>query len=208
MKKFFPKFIGFIIRVIAATQRVTVDDRAGVLKVRDREPVIIAFWHNRTFLMAPFYERFCGRFGRTSYTFISRSRDGQFMTEVANCFGVQAVRGSSSRHGMAAALAAMRKASEPLHDLTITPDGPRGPVYKVQSGVLRIAQATGRPIVAIDNRIAWKFELRNWDKFQIPVPFSRCHLTTAEMIRVPESATEEELAAIAGRLEQALGSRL
>ena len=205
MKTLLPKLTGFVIRVIAATLRVRVVDPAGVLNVCDREPVIIAFWHNRTFLMAPFYERYCGRFGRTSYTFISRSRDGQFMTDVADYFGVQAVRGSSSRHGMIAALAAMRKANEPLHDLTITPDGPRGPVYQVQPGVLRIAQATGRPIVAIDNQIRWKIELKSWDRFQVPFPFSRCDLTVSEMIRVPEKASEEELAAVARRLGEALG---
>jgi lysophospholipid acyltransferase (LPLAT)-like uncharacterized protein len=117
-----------------------------------------------------------------------------------------AVRGSSSKHGRSAALAAMRKSEDARIDLTITPDGPRGPVYRVQPGILRLAQATGRPIVAIDNRIAWKIELKSWDKFQIPLPFSRCDLSTAEMIRVPENADEEELTEIARRLEEALGT--
>jgi lysophospholipid acyltransferase (LPLAT)-like uncharacterized protein len=106
---------------------------------------------------------------------------------------------------MTAALAALRKADDPRIDLTITPDGPRGPTYKVQSGVLRLAQSTGRPIVAIDNRIEWKFELKSWDKFQIPLPFSRCYLTTSDPIRVPPEATEEELVALTRWLEEALG---
>ena len=205
MTKLLPKLLALLIRAIVATLRVTTDDRGGILLKPDHEPAILAFWHNRTFLMAPFYERYCGRVGRTTYTFISRSRDGQFMTDVAACFGVQAVRGSSSRHGMTAALAALRKAEDARNDITITPDGPRGPVYRVQPGILRLAQATGRPIVAIDNRLEWKIELKSWDKFQIPLPFSRCHLSTAEMIRVPANATEEEMAEIGKKLEQALG---
>jgi lysophospholipid acyltransferase (LPLAT)-like uncharacterized protein len=205
MAKLLPKLTALVMRALVATLRVTTDDRGGILLKPDHEPTILAFWHNRTFLMVPFYERYCGRVGRTTYTFISRSRDGQFMTDVAACFGVLAVRGSSSKHGMSAALAAMRKAEDARNDITITPDGPRGPVYRVQPGILRLAQATGRPIVAIDNRIAWKIELKSWDKFQIPLPFSRCHLSTAEMIRVPENASEEELAEIARRLGKALG---
>ncbi len=205
MARLLPKLTALLIRAIVATLRVTTDDRGGILLKPDHEPAILAFWHNRTFLMAPFYERYCGRVGRTTYTFISRSRDGEFMTDVAACFGVRAVRGSSSRHGMSAALAALRKAEDVRNDITITPDGPRGPVYRVQPGILRLAQATGRPIVAIDNRIAWKIELKSWDKFQIPLPFSRCHLSTAEMIRVPAEASEEELAEIGRRLERALG---
>ena len=198
--------MALVIRALVATLRITTEDAGGVLDQPDHEPVIIAFWHNRTFLMAPFYERYCGRGGRTSYTFISRSRDGQFMADVAACFGVQAVRGSSSRHGTSAALAALRKADDRRIDLTITPDGPRGPVYEVQPGVLRLAQSTGRPIAAIDAQLTWKFELKSWDHFQIPVPFSRCHLVVAPLIRVPAEAVDAELAAYGQQVTEALGS--
>jgi len=205
MKTYYPWLASMLIRAIAATLRVTVEDRGGILDKPDHAPVIIAFWHNRTFLMAPYYEKYCGRGGRTSYTFISRSRDGQFMADVAQKFGVLAVRGSSSRHGMSAALAALRKAGDERIDLTITPDGPRGPRYQVQPGVLRLAQATGRPIVAIDCRIDWKIELRSWDRFRIPLPFSRVYLSTAPPIHVPPEAGEEEMAALGQQLTEALG---
>jgi lysophospholipid acyltransferase (LPLAT)-like uncharacterized protein len=204
MKKLLPRFAALVIRAIAATLRVTTDDGGGILYKPDHPPVIHAFWHNRMFLAAPFYERYCR--GRTSYTFISRSRDGQFITDVARFFGTQAVRGSSSRHGMSAALAALRKASDARADIVITPDGPRGPRYQVQPGVLRLAQATGRPIVAVDIQLGWKIELKSWDRFQIPLPFSRCHLVLSEPIRVPPVAGEEELKILGERLAKALGS--
>jgi lysophospholipid acyltransferase (LPLAT)-like uncharacterized protein len=203
MKKLLPKIGALFIRAVVATLRVTTEDRAGVLHQVEREPMILAFWHNRVFLMAPFYQRYCP--GHTSYTFISRSRDGQFITDVAGCFGVQGLRGSSSRHGTAAALSALRQAGDPRADICITPDGPRGPVYRVQPGVLRIAQATGRPIVAIHTQLSWKIELKSWDKFQIPLPFSRCHLSLSEPIHVPPEAGEEELGALEQRLGEALG---
>jgi lysophospholipid acyltransferase (LPLAT)-like uncharacterized protein len=119
---------------------------------------------------------------------------------------VKAVRGSSSRHGMSAALAALRKADDARNDITITPDGPRGPIYRLQPGVLRLAQATGRPIVAIDNRTEWKIELNSWDRFQIPLPFARCYLKLTEPIHVPPDATEEDLTALTRRVEEALGN--
>jgi len=205
MKKYYPWLASLLIRAIAVTLRVTTDDRGGILNKPDHAPVIIAFWHNRTFLMAPYYEKYCGRGGRTSYTFISRSRDGQFMADVAQKFGVLAVRGSSSRHGMSAALAALRKSDDERVDLTITPDGPRGPRYEVQPGVMRLAQSTGRPIVAIDCQIAWKIELKSWDRFRIPLPFSRVYLSTAPPIHVPPEASDEEMAALEQQLKEALG---
>jgi len=204
MKKFLPWFSEWIIRLLVFTLRVKVEDHAGVLEKPDHPPVILAFWHNRLFLMPPFWERYCR--GRVCMTFISRSRDGQFMTDVAARFGVQATRGSSSKHGMAAALTAIRAAHNERLDIVITPDGPRGPRYEIQSGILRLAQATQRPIVTLTTILGWKITLKSWDRFQLPLPFSTCRLITEGPIVVPENATEEELTTIRIRVGEALGA--
>jgi lysophospholipid acyltransferase (LPLAT)-like uncharacterized protein len=60
--------------------------------------------------------------------------------------------------------------------------------------------------VAIDIQLGWKIELKSWDRFQIPLPFSRCHLVLSEPIHVPPEASEEELEAIGQRLGKELGS--
>ncbi len=196
-------FSALLIRVLGSTLRMTIEDRGGIIDQPEHPPVVIAFWHNRTALMALFFERYCR--GRTALTFISRSRDGQFITDVAARFGIKAVRGSSSRHGTSAALAAIRAANDPRIDIVITPDGPRGPRYQIRPGLLRLAQATHRPIVAITYKLEWKYQLSSWDRFHIPLPFSTCRLITGEPIFVPENATETELAAINARATEALG---
>jgi len=202
MKRFFVWFSSRMIHLIGSTLRMTVEDRAGIIDQPEHSPVIIAFWHNRTALMVYFYERYCR--GRIALTFISRSRDGQFMTDVAARFGVKAVRGSSSRHGTSAMLSAIRAASDHHVDLVITPDGPRGPRYQIQPGLIRLAQATGRPIVAVTYQLKWKHLLNSWDRFHVPLPFSTCHLITGEPIFVPENLSEAELAAISARIAEAL----
>jgi lysophospholipid acyltransferase (LPLAT)-like uncharacterized protein len=203
MKRFLAWFSSLVIHLIGSTLRMTVEDRGSILDQPEHPPVIIAFWHNRTALMAFFYERYCR--GRTALTFISRSRDGQFMADVAARFGIKAVRGSSSRHGTSAMLTAIRAASDRHVDLVITPDGPRGPRYQVQPGLLRLAQATQRPIVAVTYQLKWKRELKSWDRFHVPLPFSTCHLLTGEPIFVPENASDAEMAAISARVREALG---
>jgi len=203
MKRFLAWLSSLLIHLIGASLRMTVEDRGNILDQPEHPPVIIAFWHNRTALMAYFYEHYCR--GRTALTFISRSRDGQFMADVALRFGIQAVRGSSSRHGISATLAAIRASTDDKIDLVITPDGPRGPRYEVQPGILRLAQATQRPIVAVTYELKWKWELRSWDRFHVPLPCSACRLITGQPIRVPATATEVELAAIGDRLKAALG---
>ena len=115
MKRFLAWLSSVLIHLIGASLRMTVEDRGRILDQPEHPPVIIAFWHNRTALMAYFYEHYCR--GRTALTFISRSRDGQFMTDVAARFGIKAVRGSSSRHGISATLTAIRASTDEKVDL-------------------------------------------------------------------------------------------
>jgi lysophospholipid acyltransferase (LPLAT)-like uncharacterized protein len=203
MNRFYAWLSAGLMRAIGATLRLKIDDRGGVLDRPDRPPVIFAFWHNRLALMPAFAERHCR--GRTLLTLISRSRDGDFISDVAAQFGIKAARGSSSRHGFAAALAAVHASRDPRIDIVLTPDGPRGPRYQIQPGLLRLAQTTGRPIVAVTYLLKWKWVLKSWDRFQAPIPFSACHLVTHEPVFVPEQATEAELSAISARLAGALG---
>ncbi len=204
MKRFLAWLCAQLIGLVGASLRMTVDDRAGILNRPERSPIIIAFWHNRTGLMPYFWWRYCP--GRTSMTFISRSRDGQFMTDVAARFGVNAVRGSSSRHGMSAALAAIRASKNERLDLVITPDGPRGPKYQVQPGIIRLAQSTGRPIVPITYQLQWKFQLKSWDGFFVPVPFSKCRLATGPVVSVPPGEGEIQDPSMIAALTKGLGN--
>jgi len=203
MKSFLAWFTSLVIHLIGSSLRMTVEDRGSILDQPEHPPVVIAFWHNRTLLMAYFYERYCR--GRVALTFISRSRDGQYITDVAARFGIKAVRGSSSRHGTSAMLTAIRASNDRKVDLVITPDGPRGPRFTIRPGLIRLAQATNRPIVTVTYQLKWKFQLKSWDRFHVPIPFSTCHLSTSDPILVPKDASEEELAAIGVRLTEALG---
>jgi hypothetical protein len=193
-----------LIRLVGATLRMTVEDNAGIFHRADHVPVIIASWHNRIALLSYISERYASQ--RTLYAFISLSRDGEYMAALAAQFGVKALRGSTSRKGARAALHAVHAARDSGSDIAITPDGPRGPRYEIQPGLLRLALATGRPIVTLTYHLSWKYELRSWDRFQIPLPFSACKLVTRGPIAVPEHATEEELAAIKAMVAETLGS--
>jgi lysophospholipid acyltransferase (LPLAT)-like uncharacterized protein len=203
MKKFLALLCAWIIRLSGYSLRITTEDQAGVLYKPNHTPFIFAFWHNRTALMPAFWARFSGE--RSLAMFISRSRDGQFITDVASHFGVKAVRGSSSKFGSSAALAAVHAARDPMTDIAITPDGPRGPRYQIHPGLIRIAQMTQRPIVAVTYKLAWKYQLNSWDRFQIPFPFSACCLKISEPISVPENATDLELDEVRKRVSEALG---
>ena len=59
------------------------------------------------------------------------------------------------------------------HDIGITPDGPRGPMYEVKPGALVVTRRTNSPMLLIGAEFMWAKRLRSWDRIYIPWPFSR-----------------------------------
>ena len=194
-----------LIRGLAATIRFELEDRAGQFKGAPTGKVIFSTWHNRLALSLMIYRRYVIRVApeRRMAAMVSASRDGGLLARVLEHFGVEPVRGSSSRRGPQA-LREMISWAESGYDLAITPDGPRGPCYQVQDGVISTAQLTGLPIVPVSYHLNWKFRPKSWDRFQVPMPFARCRIRTGEMVRVPREATEAERETLRQRLEETM----
>jgi hypothetical protein len=74
----------------------------------------------------------------------------------------------------------------------------------VQQGVIALAQVTGSPIVPVTCNTRWKFCLKSWDQFQIPLPFSRCEVILNAPIFVQREANEVEREEHRKRLEATL----
>src|ERR1043166_3620677 len=136
---------------------------------------------------------------------VSASKDGGLLTAILECFKVQPVRGSSSRRGHQALLELTTWADDG-YDLAITPDGPRGPCYVVQDGIMSLAQVTGLPIIPVSYWLGWKIRANSWDRFQIPLPFSRCEIIYEKPIYIERDATSEERERKRQKLENTLRS--
>jgi hypothetical protein len=138
--------------------------------------------------------------GRRISVLISRSRDGELIARTVAHLGIDSSRGSSSRGGAAGLRELLRKAEEG-YDLAFTPDGPRGPVSKVQPGVVLAAAATGLPIVPVALAASRDRRLRSWDRFVVPMPFAAVHFVYGEPLEVPRRGA---LDAAAAELEERL----
>jgi lysophospholipid acyltransferase (LPLAT)-like uncharacterized protein len=193
------------VRTLAATVRFKLEDQCGIFSNVPKEKLIFSIWHNRLVLALILYRRYIARRdpSRRMAAMVSASKDGGMLTRVLELFKVQPVRGSSSRRG-AQALREMAAWGERGLDLAITPDGPRGPRYVVQHGAIATAQLTGLAIIPVSYRVRWKFQLKTWDRFQIPLPFCLCEITTAPAIRVPREASAAEYEALRKKLEDDL----
>jgi len=193
------------IRGVALTLRYRWNDRSEMFNGSRPGPAIYCVWHNRLALCMIAYWDYVKKRNDTPgmAAMVSASKDGGFLTGVLECFGVEPVRGSSSRRGPQAMLE-LTTWAERGYDLAITPDGPRGPRYIVQDGVTSLAQLTGLPIVPVSYCLGWKIQLKSWDQFQIPLPFSRCEIIYEKPIRVPREATDAQREELRQRLESSL----
>ena len=194
-----------LIHALAATLRFRLNDLSGYFSGVPQEKIIFAIWHNRLSLSLILYRRYVARRDRNRrlVAMVSASRDGGMLAGVLERFGVQPVRGSSSRRGPQA-LREMVSWGKRGHDLAITPDGPRGPCYIVQEGVISTAQLTGLPIVPVSYHLNWKIRVKSWDRFQIPLPFACCEVTLGRAIRVPRETDNAGREALRLKLETAL----
>jgi lysophospholipid acyltransferase (LPLAT)-like uncharacterized protein len=181
------------VKTLAATWRISWEDRGPCLDEKQTEPLLFCIWHNRLALSMVFWDRVARvKFPAAGLTaLISASKDGALLARTLQYFHVQPVRGSSSRRG-AQALRELTSWVEKGYHAAITPDGPRGPRYVLQEGIILLAQLTGYPIIPVGAKIHRKFRLRSWDQFQVPLPFARCDLILDMPFYVPAEISPEQ----------------
>jgi len=148
--------------------------------------IIISFWHQRLMMM-PFL-RHSGRVGML----ISQHRDGEFIARAVNQFGVNPVRGSTTRGGLSA-LRGMIRFFRTGANLAITPDGPQGPKHVVQIGVIELARQTGAPILPVTYGASRKKVLGSWDNFVLPFPFCKVAYLWGEPLFIPRDADKDRM---------------
>ncbi|HEX6900866.1 MAG TPA: lysophospholipid acyltransferase family protein [Thermoanaerobaculia bacterium] len=166
---------------------------------RKEEHFILAFWHRHLLLMPYSYR------GKRISVLVSQSQDGELIARTVARLGIDSSRGSSSRGGAAGMRSILRKAAEGW-DIAFTPDGPRGPLREVQPGVILAAAATGLPIQPVALAATRKKELRSWDRFVVPKPFSTVHFVYGEPLTVERRGDLEVAAAeLKRRLDAAEG---
>jgi lysophospholipid acyltransferase (LPLAT)-like uncharacterized protein len=192
-------------RAYTMTLRLRWNSGSGFFPEHANGAAIFCLWHNRLILCMEAYHQRNRRqgLGEGLAALISASRDGAFLAAILERFQVQPVRGSSSRRGPQALLE-LTSWAERGYALAITPDGPRGPRYIVQEGVMSLAQLTGLPIIPFSFYARRKVRLNSWDGFQIPLPFSRCDLSLGKPIQVPRDATDAQREEMRRSLEETL----
>ncbi len=188
------RLVWSLITGVCATLRMRIVYQGNADEVLGKKQCIVALWHNRTFTPCYVYRyKIKGTVPMSMLT--SASKDGALLETVAQGYGMRAVRGSSHRRGVAGFRDMLREL-EAGCSMCITPDGPKGPIYKSHPGVIRLASVSGLPILplCIDIPHCWRIK-KAWDGFVIPKPFSKVTVLVKEPLYVPaelDDATQQE----------------
>ncbi|NQV36199.1 MAG: lysophospholipid acyltransferase family protein [Phycisphaeraceae bacterium] len=162
---------------------------------------IFAFWHGRMLYPIYYYMRTI----RTAKAaiLISQSKDGDYGEALVKQLNGACIRGSSSRGGLKALHDLSNLLAED-YNLALTPDGPRGPAFRAQVGILKLAQYSHATIIPTTYNASRKITLKSWDGFIIPLPFSKVHLAFGDPITVPLESNKKEIEAFRQSLEEVL----
>jgi lysophospholipid acyltransferase (LPLAT)-like uncharacterized protein len=182
------------IRLVWSTGRWRVVGLQQPTEFWDRdEAFVTVLWHARMLMIPLVWRR-----GVEVRMLISQHLDGELIARTIARLGVGAVRGSSSRRekgkdkGGAAALRAMVRLLKDGCCIGVTPDGPRGPRMRAGDGVVALARLSGAAVLPVAYSASPRPLLSTWDRFLVPLPFSRGVIVWGEPLRVSRGANEEE----------------
>jgi lysophospholipid acyltransferase (LPLAT)-like uncharacterized protein len=181
-------------------------DLSAIDRVVNESPsgMIFLLWHNRLFPLFGALLR-VGIADRKFYGLVSASRDGGQLSHFMESIGVKPVRGSSSRRGGVAARELVRVLGEGNH-VGITVDGPRGPCYEAQTGASLLVELTGVPVILLGAECESCKALRSWDRFIIPMPFSRVNIKMDHLALDPRETGKEQRKVIQNLIQKKLSA--
>ena len=192
---FFGKWFVDLLFMTASIEKIGFKKVEPILTSRK---FILAFWHSRILLISYCHE------GLDAAIMVSRSDDGEIIARIIEKQGHEAVRGSTRKGGMQALNQIVRKLKERSRPGVIIPDGPQGPRYRVQPGVILLAKKTGYPIIPVTYSARKIKVFGSWDRFILPYPFTSCRMIYGKPMVVPRDVDAEGEQAYRIEMETAL----
>ena len=145
---------------------------------------ILTLWHGRIFYLFYYLRR-----RPDFHLLISPSQDGDLLARLAQLMGYSVIRGSTFKKAISSTrslLKVLRRGER----IIIIADGSRGPRMKAQAGSIQIAGITDSPLIPMTYGAMRKIELSTWDRFVLPLPFTRCTINFGQRISVPYRPNE------------------
>jgi lysophospholipid acyltransferase (LPLAT)-like uncharacterized protein len=171
--------------------------------VRDGGAVIPAYWHQHMLFGVRALLDLEPEGLKLGFL-VSPSVDGTAPSLLVKRIGAHVIRGSSTHTGARALRDFYEVVVKQQLSPAITPDGPKGPLHEFKPGAVLLSQLTGKPILPVSVAASRTWRFRTWDRFELPLPFSRVVLAYGEPVHVPRVLNADGLA----RLQAQMAERL
>jgi len=167
------------------------DDYANQLIEKD-EPIIPCYWH-QMHIFGTWYMKKLQKRGLNVGFLISPSVDGEVPAQIVQGWGMTAIRGSSTRTGAKALRDMYNSIVKDKVSPVTTSDGPTGPIHEFKSGAVTLSQLSGAPLLPIAYAASRYWQLKSWDKFIVPKPFSTIVIAVGQAHYIDKKLTADEL---------------
>ncbi|HEY4716222.1 MAG TPA: lysophospholipid acyltransferase family protein [bacterium] len=192
----FYRFLGFLLAIfvflLSKTLRIKVYNRELVDEVKaSGEKIVYAFWHQELFVFIDYQRTFDCYKNNPVTVLLSPSRDGDIIDVVLKKNRYSVVRGSARRGGLKS-LVKMIRSMKDGSDTAFAVDGPVGPSRIVKPGVVFLAEKAGAVIFPVGSWARHNLKFYNaWDKFMLPLPFSRAVIVFGKPIYMGEISAQD-----------------
>lgn len=169
---------------------------------KEGKNVILAFWHQATFPLFYYFRN------RNIFIAPLDNTRGEILARFARRYKYQILRTPTNGNSFvrAGSLSRTLRTLKNRHDGAIAVDGPPNEsIFKIKPGVLFLAKKTGGAAVPVGVHAHWKITLqKRWDKYFIPLPFSRVTIVIDKPFKIPEGINALELKNESEKLEKTL----
>ena len=161
-------------------------DKALKKKFNTLDGALLAFWHNRLAFGMHILKNYDNVFA-----LVSSHTDGKIITDVIRAMDYGVIEGSTNRNPTRAVRSIINSLTLG-NKIVITPDGPRGPAYKINSTITKIAYKYNKPLIPISCMATKYFMLNSWDKMILPKPFGKIIVTIGTSIKLSGNVANDD----------------
>lgn len=140
-----------------------------ITPIGDEQHVCVC-WHGELLMSPQAYRKIHKK--HPASAIISSHFDGSLIASTLKMLKIRPLRGSTKKGARQVLLQAF-KSIKSGEEVLITPDGPRGPRHSMSDGAIGIALKSNLPIFVMNYKAAHYWQLKSWDRFVIPKPFTK-----------------------------------
>lgn len=204
--------MSFYMRFVYFTSKVKICGctEEYVNLVLNKKATFVITWHGRIFVAPIIVKNVLKKINYRGQPCVlsSKHRDGQLASKTMKIFNFQEIFGSTinkkklyqaESSGAVKSIRIIMKKIKSGATIHLAPDGPRGPLRKINSEITAIASKNSTPIFPVAISYSFKKQLKSWDEFQIPLPFGKILVEYFEPV-CPDSDFEKYNSVLEGKL--------